>query len=237
MSGGGGIGNLMRNAMGQLPHNMQNYFGGPSFPGMQNQQPHPFGTPGPSAGAYNQLAGDMSQGQYGQSFFGGGQFGYNPYQAPAPQPWMGMPSTPGFGMGGMPGRFGNPSGQGFGGYGGGGYGGMFGGGGFGFGGYPRGSHYGPGSYSSPGSMPYGGGSGMTSAMPVQPNPMLGGNLAGDIQHIQMPRSVQPAQQVQQYLNYRSPFSGGGQLTQYGPQQKPMNRDPLAGAAGGGAGSW
>ena len=229
MSGGGGISNLIQQAMSQLPPNLQNYSGGPSYPGMQ-QDAQPFGTPGAGSGSYNQLAGDMSQNRFGQSSFSPTSgFAYAPYQPPAPQPWMGGGSWPGFGMGGMPGRFGNPSGQGFGGYRGGGYGGAFGGGGFGFGGGgARGNMYGPGAYRSPGSMPYGGGSGLATTG-GSPNPFL--SFPG-----QAPRSVQPAQQVHQYLNYRSPYSGGGQMTQYGPQQqKPL--DPMANAAGGGTASW
>lgn len=187
--GGGGWGGLINQVMSQLPHNMQNYVGGPQYPGMTQQDAQPFGTPGAGAGSYNQLAGDMSQQQFGQSSFSPTSgFAYSPYQAPPPTPWGGPPSWPGFGMGGMPGRFGNPRVTG--------YGGAFGGGTYGGYGFPRGNMYGPGSHPphSAGSMGFGGGSGM-----------------------QAQRTVAPAQQVQQFLNYRSPYSGGGQFTQYGPQ--------------------
>ena len=34
-----GVGNTFQNAISTLPYNMQNYVGGPSYPGMQTNQP------------------------------------------------------------------------------------------------------------------------------------------------------------------------------------------------------
>ena len=119
--GGGGF----STAIGQLPYNLQNYVGGPSYPGMQTG----------NQGAYNTMTQDMSRGQMGNYGFGPRGFSY--------QAW------PGQGYGGMPGRFGGYQG---GPSMGGGYGGYFGGSGFGYSGGPN--PYGPGSYGAPGAMPY-----------------------------------------------------------------------------------
>ena len=201
---------------------------------------------------------------------------------------MGYSAWPGFGQGGAP-HYQQPAfppGQ-FG-------GGAYGGGGFGnFGGFNFFPQGGPGSYASPGSMQYGGGSGFYGGgspfarqarrqdqaqqlrgrttpfggvsnrhplssflrLPGQdiqktepgnneiamtggsPNPFLSmppqqgqrfdmnaltGGRGGFNWQQGMgggPRNVAPAQRVQQYLNYRSPFSGGGSGTQYGPQMQ------------------
>lgn len=113
MSGNsGGFGSLVQQAIAQLPYNMQNYVGGPSYPGMQTgSQPGNTGAmpqqqgQAQTAGAYNQMTNDMRQGYMGQGRYGPGMgmgggfgFGYNPYQPPqqsfnpwmqGQQPWMG----------------------------------------------------------------------------------------------------------------------------------------------------
>lgn len=130
-------------------------------------------------GPYNALAVDLSHGRTGNYQFGGpqGGFGYTPFRSgnaalsyggypmggsgqqgygqnymniPSPSP--AQASWPGFGYGGMPGRYQSTGREAP------GYGGYFGGSGFGYSGMPN--PYGPGSYSSPGAMPFGGGSGM-----------------------------------------------------------------------------
>ena len=92
-------------------------------------------------------------------------------QGPAGGGGQGAPggggTWPGFGRGGMPGRFNNSTGMGYGGFG--QPGGMFAGPGGG-GQQP----YGPGSYSSSGAMPYGGGSSMHNVRPPPQNPFFGG---------------------------------------------------------------
>lgn len=57
----GGYGGMMQNAIGQLPYNMQNYIGGPSFNGMRNDQQQP-----------QQYSG-MQQGNYGANLSFPGQ--------------------------------------------------------------------------------------------------------------------------------------------------------------------
>lgn len=134
--------------------------------------PQPPGMPpgGPDNPRYDNMRDAIRQSGGGLSGMVGGAFRYlgqergrGPfadlyrYQGQQTQgiPGGGRPSWPGFGYGGMPGRYGTPSGAGAGGYMGGGYGGMYGGGGYGMSG---------GGFSRPwmgqgGAMPYGGGSG------------------------------------------------------------------------------
>lgn len=137
-------------------------------------------------------------------------------------------SWPGQGYGGMPGRF-QPQpmyapGQAFG-----SPGGVFGGSRFGASGMDN--PYGPGSYSSPGAMPYGGGAGQVSAgrsgaltafpgasgasgMTYQPTGVVGDPMPQPFQGFgQMPDEVRPLQMIRPYLDYRSPF-GAGSATAY-----------------------
>ncbi len=107
---------------------------------------------------------------------------------------------PGQGYGGLPGRhqswgqyapgqsFGTP-------------GGYFGGSGFGASGMDN--PYGPGSYSSPGAMPYGGGSGMQNGSAGR---VWGGESFSGFG--QRPEEIQPKQRIESYLDYRSPFGAG-----------------------------
>lgn len=108
---------------------------------------------------------------------------------------------PGQGYGGLPGRYQSwgqyAPGQSFG-----TPGGYFGGSGFGASGMDN--PYGPGSYSSPGAMPYGGGSGMQNGNGAG-RTWGGGAFRG---FGQLPGDVQPKQQVTDYLDYRSPFGAG-----------------------------
>ena len=60
-----------------------------------------------------------------------------------------------------------------------------------------------------------------------PNPFLSFPGTGGPWGSGGPRSVAPAQAVQQYLNYRSPFSGGGGGTQYGPQMQQITMPQLS----------
>jgi len=196
---GGGQGT---SAIGQLPFNLQNYVGGSSYPGMQQQggnQGYQQGFSGyGQQGGYNAMAQDMSNQRMGQYGFGGGgsPFSYQPYYGG--QQYQGYQgggrggaAWPGFGgTGGAPGRY-NTAGQG--GYDGGGYGGYFGGSGFGMSGGQ--SPYGPGSYSSPGAMPYGGGRGM-----------MGGQLA---QRGGIGRALQQFMPAIGNMLGRSGFGGGG----------------------------
>ena len=310
--GGGGLGPLVRRAYDQLPNNMG---GTGSYPGMDTQQQQPaqggsWASPQyGQLGSYNTLAQDMSMQRTGPFQFGGGMpFGYTPgmqsgggrpgisgYTGVGPfqnqgggqlpggmQGSLGYSPWPGFGQGGAPHYqpHSYPPGQ-FG-------GGFFGGGGFGNQGFGNFGFGGPGSYQSPGSMQYGGGSGFYSGgspfMRQQrrqdvaqqlrgrttpfggvsnrhplgsflrlPGQMPGGGAmttgsdqaglaaaamagrGGNLQQITGgPRTVQPAQQVEQFLNYRSPFSGGGRFTQYGPDK---GQQPWAGQGIGQPALW
>lgn len=228
-SGGGGYSGLVQQALAQLPQNMG---GTGMYPGMpQNENPmapqnYNYG----QQGNYNTMTQDMQQGQMGKFQMGPQGFGYqgagmsnrdprnngyfqyssdpnrnpNAYTSPNAQA-----SWPSFGQGGMAGRYNNPQR-------GGGYGGAYGGGGFGQGGF---QNY--GRMQQGGAMPYGGGSGMQGGGGgwqggggYGGGGMFGGGYGGGAQS---PYQIQPAQQVQQFRNYRSPFGGGGGQ-QYGPQR-------------------
>ncbi len=128
----------------------------------------------------------------------------NPYGGPMRNAW------PGWGYGGMPGRYqAQPlyaPGQGF-------PSGYFGGSAFGYSGGDN--PYGPGSYSSPGSMPFGGGSGMTGP-PGGMTFMSQG--VGNTQEFapfqgfgQVPSQIQPLQTIRPYLDYRSPYGAGSAM--------------------------
>lgn len=210
------------------PTGVNTGYGGPQGMGM------PYGSYG-NQGAYNTLAMDMSRQQYGRGGYGPQGFQYSGVGNLGQWPGMG-----GYGYGSMAG--GNPFSQG------GGYQPpnqpmglndwrqQYGGGRGGFGGMVQdmfgymGSQRGQGPlrdlFNQQGGMgynPYLGGG--------QPPPQMAqtGHYTGPIDgQPQGPQSVQPAQQVQQFRNYRSPFAGGGVKTQYGPQY---------GMAGGAPGSW
>ena len=136
--------------------------------------------------------------------------GYSPFslQQPTQPTQMTMPTGlggpqfnawPGQGYGGLPGRH-----QAWGLYapGQGSPGGYFGGSGFGASGPDN--PYGPGSYSSPGAMPFGGGSGMRNINGA--GRVWGGDAFRGFG--QRPGDVQPQQRVEAYLDYRSPFGAG-----------------------------
>jgi hypothetical protein len=147
---GQGFGGGWGNPIGQLPTNMQSYIGG-SGP---MDQSDPAGMNASLPGAEVQDTAGAFQDTLQQDNYGGAAW-------------------PGFGYGGMPGRYQGGYGGSMGGMG--NYG--FGGGGFGYGGYsPWG--YGPGSYSpwGAGSMGYGGGSGMYGG-PMRPFSGFGGGFA------------------------------------------------------------
>ena len=177
---GGGFGGAVQSAVDYARRYGGNQTGQP----MPGQTAAPRYTPGfenyGQLGSYNTLTQDLMRGQTGPFQFGGagGPFQYGAGQGPGnrpgisgytgigpfqnqgggalwggPQTSLGRGAWPGFGQGGMPGYgmggaySGFPS-----------YGGAYGGGGYGQMGSPF--FAGPGSYGSPGSMPYGGGSGM-----------------------------------------------------------------------------
>ncbi len=193
-TGGGG-----RGLGGRIMGYGMNFAGGGQrrfqLPETMQYQPDKFQAMGP----YNMLARDMSMGRMGMPSFGAQGFGYSPYGyggGPTFGAW------PGFGIGGMPGRYQAQSmygpGQSFG-----MPGGYFGGSRFGYSGMDN--PYGPGSYSSPGAMPYGQGAGQVSrgrGSPFTTFPGIGGGGMWG----QTPRQIQPAQQIAPWLAMRSPFS-------------------------------
>lgn len=226
-TGGGGYGASIGNMYGGLPQNwggrgsyLGQQFGGR---GQQGQYSPPSNYNYGGFGPYNTMTQDMATQQMGSGVFNQGQFGYQ---------GAGFPGSYGgydpYGYGGGQGA--NPYGGGYGF--GGGYGGGYGGQqrrGSGISGlfgrmFDRMGQQGQGPYANR----YGfGGGGMSPppwrgappprAMPPIPPtapPIMGGGMAQAFPNAQ--RSVQPAQQVEPYLNYRSPFAGGGQYTKYGP---------------------
>jgi hypothetical protein len=200
---GGGIGNTIGSIYGQLPQNM----GGRSpYLGMSQGRPQTQGQYSPPSnynyggmGPYNTMTQDMATQQMGSGTFDQGQFSYQG----AGYPGSYSPYNP-YGMQ----QSMNPYG--------GGYGFNFGGGG-----RPR-MPYQPalppmiaGGYGGG----YGGGSFGFGGQGVQQ--MRGRGMSQAFPNAV--RSVRPAQEVQQYLNYRSPFAGGGEFTQYSPKLAGFDR--------------
>ena len=140
----------------------------------------------------------------GQMPFMGGGFGGGGFYHQGGGFGGGRPSWPGFGYGGMPGRYGQFGTPGLG----------MGAWGNPYSGFSGGyAPFGPGSYSSPGAMPYGGGSGMYGGGTYNYN--LGAQQMAGIpwQHMARSRFSMPYQYVQP------------------PTQRPPAGGGLAGAAG------
>ena len=164
----------------------------------------------------NLFAPSRQQGQGPTNLWSG--YGQTQYQQPRGQMMQpgfmgggGYQAWPGYGYGGMPGRYGGMTGyQSYGTW------------GMPFGGYSGGYNpYGPGSYSAPGAMPFGGGSGMYGGGSYN---MMANQMAG-IPYMQMARSrfSQPYQYVQPPTQQPPPGGGLSGLAGQGMQTgNPMN---------------